>query len=146
MSETLLEALMQLFALLTDFGKESQTGRARPLVQDFLSKHFNKEYVDQYLGRFDVYLNRYHSEVFSDNQELKDKQTSDNLNRIHRIASKINEEMEQEPKIILLAQLLDFLKKDEEIGDAESRFVDLLVEQFRIESSDYKNLKQFILM
>jgi ABC-type multidrug transport system ATPase subunit len=145
MSETLLEALMQLFALLTDIGKESKTGRARPMVEDFLSKHFNNEYVNQYLGRFDVYLNRYHSEVFNDNPDLREKQSSENLSRILRIASKINEEMEQEPKIILLAQLLDFLTKDEEVGDAETRFLNLLAEQFRIEPSDYDNLKQFIL-
>ncbi len=145
MSETLLEALMQLFALLTDIRKERQTGRAYSRVKDFLSRQFSSEYVDQYLGRFEVYLNRYHSEVGSNNQELKDKQSSDNLNRILNIATKINTELEQEPKIVLFSQLLDFLKKDEEIGDDEIRLVDLLADCFKIEPSDYQNLKAFIL-
>jgi ABC-type multidrug transport system ATPase subunit len=145
MSEALLEALMQLFALLTDFRKESKTGKARLLVEDFLSKHFNTEYVQQYLGRFDVYLNRYHSHIYSDDQALIDKQSNDNLSRIINISSKINTELEQEPRIILFAQLLDFLKKDDEIGEAEEGFVDLLADRFRIEESDYNNLKNFIL-
>jgi ABC transport system ATP-binding/permease protein len=145
MSETLLEALMQLFALLTDVHKESKTGRARLLVTDFLSKHFNKEYVEQYLGRFEVYLNRYHSQFYSDNRELKDKQSVENQTRILNIASKINAELEQEPKVLLFVQLLDFLKKDEDIGDAEIGFVDLLAEKFRIEPADYENLKNFII-
>jgi len=145
MSETLLEALMQLFALLTDIQKEKVTGRGYYLVKDFLSKHFNKEYVEQYLGRFEVYLNRYHSEVNSNNKELKVKQSNDNQTRIHNIATKINAELEQEPKIVLFAQLLDFLKKDEEIGKAEIRFVDLLADKFKIETNDYINLKTFIL-
>lgn len=145
MSEALLEALMQLFALLTDFRHESKTGRARPLVQDFLSKHFNSEYVDKYIERFDFYLNRYHSEVFSKDDTLKEKQTTDNVMRIHRIASQINTEMEQEAKMILLVQVLDFLQKDEKLGEIEGHFMDLLAEQFRIESSDYDNLKRFVL-
>jgi ABC transport system ATP-binding/permease protein len=76
---------------------------------------------------------------------LKNKQTNDNQSRIHNIATKINAELEQEPKIVLFAQLLDFLKKDEEIGEAEVRFVDLLANKFKIEPADYINLKNFIL-
>lgn len=144
MSENLLEALMQLFALLTDVKKESKTGRARSLVEDFLSKHFNKEYVEQYLMRFEVYLNRYHSQVDSEDKALRVKQSNDNQSRILNIASRINEELEQEPKILLFMQLLDFLTKDEEIGDEEIRFVDLLADKFKIEASDYVNLKAFI--
>lgn len=145
MSEALLEALMQLFALLTDIRKESKTGKARFLVEDFLSRHFNSEYVQKYLNRFDVYLNRYHSQIYSDNQALIEKQSNDNYTRILNISSKINAELEQEPKIIIFVQLLDFLKKDEEIGEEEESFVDLLAKQFRIEESDYRNLKYFIL-
>ena len=145
MSEALLEALMQLFALLTDFRHESKTGKARPLVQDFLSKHFNSEYVEKYIARFDFYLNRYHSEVFSSNESLKERQSSDNVMRIHRIASQINTEMEQEAKMILLVQVLDFLQKDKKLGEVEGHFIDLLAEQFRIDATDYDNLKCFVL-
>ena len=145
MSEALLEALMQLFALLTDIRKESKTGKARFLVEDFLSRHFNSEYVQKYLNRFDVYLTRYHSQVYSDNQELIDEQVNENLTRLLNISSRINAELEQEPKIIIFVQLLDFLKKDEEIGETEEGFVDLLADQFRIDKKDYLNLKHFIL-
>ncbi len=136
---------MQLFALFTDVQKESKTGRAHSLVKDFLSKHFNQEYVLHYLARFEVYLTRYHSHINSSEQSVRDKQHNANLSRILNIASKINAELEQEPKIHLFVQLLDFLKKDEEIGKEEIKFVDLLADKFRIEASDYSNMKNFIL-
>jgi ABC-type multidrug transport system ATPase subunit len=145
MSETLLESLMKLFALLTDLKTESKTGRARFLVEDFLGRHFNTEYVNQYLDKFDSFLNRYHAHIYSNNQELIEKQSSDNQTRILNICNQINQELEQEPKVILFVQLLDFLKKEETISEEEHYFVDLLAENLKIDSQDYDNLKTFIL-
>jgi ABC-type multidrug transport system ATPase subunit len=145
MSEALLESLMKLFALLTDIKTESKTGRARFLVEDFLARHFNTEYVQQYLEKFDEFLSRYHSHIYSNNQELIEKQSSDNQTRILNICNQINQELEQEPKIILFIQLLDFLKKENIISDEEYYFVDLLAENLKIDPQDYDNLKTFIL-
>ncbi|MFO8000723.1 MAG: ATP-binding cassette domain-containing protein [Marinilabilia sp.] len=145
LTEALLESLMKLFALLTDLRTESKTGRARFLVEDFLARHFNSEYVQQYLEKFDSFLERYHSHVYSNNQELIEKQSSDNQTRILNICNQINQELEQEPKIILFVQLLDFLKKEETINEEEHYFVDLLAENLKIDPQDYDNLKTFIL-
>lgn len=145
MSEALLESLMKLFALLTDIKTESKTGRARFMVEDFLGRHFNTEYVQQYLEKFDEFLSRYHAHIYSNNQELIEKQSSDNQTRILNICNQINQELEQEPKIILFVQLLDFLKKEDTISEEEHYFVDLLAENLKIDSQDYDNLKTFIL-
>ncbi|RCW39454.1 ATP-binding cassette domain-containing protein [Marinilabilia salmonicolor] len=144
-SEALLESLMKLFALLTDIKTESKTGRARFLVEDFLGRHFNTEYVQQYLEKFDEFLARYHAHIDSGNQELLEKQSSDNQTRILNICNQINQELEQEPKIILFVQLLDFLKKEDTISEEEHYFVDLLAENLKIDAQDYDNLKTFIL-
>lgn len=145
MSEALLESLMKLFALLTDLKKESKTGRARFLVEDFLARHFNSEYVQKYLAKFEEFLNRYHAHVYSNDHELIEKQSSDNRERILNICNQINQELEQEPKIILFVQLLDFLRKEDTISDEEHYFVDILAENLKIDSQDYDNLKTFIL-
>lgn len=145
MSEALLESLMKLFALLTDIKTESKTGRARFMVEDFLGRHFNTEYVQQYLEKFDEFLSRYHAHIYSNNQELIEKQSSDNQTRLLNICNQINQELEQEPKIILFVQLLDFLKKEDTISEEEHYFVDLLAENLKIDSQDYDNLKTFIL-
>lgn len=145
MSEALLESLMKLFALLTDLKTESKTGRARFLVEDFLGRHFNTEYVQQYLEKFDEFLSRYHSHIYSNDPELIEKQSSDNQTRILNICNQINQELEQEPKVILFVQLLDFLRKEDTISEEEHYFVDLLAENLKIDSQDYDNLKTFIL-
>ncbi|MGM0376742.1 MAG: ATP-binding cassette domain-containing protein [Bacteroidota bacterium] len=145
LTEALLESLMKLFALLTDLKTESKTGRARYMVEDFLARHFNSEYVQQYLEKFDSFLERYHSHVYSNNRELIEKQASDNQTRILNICNQINQELEQEPKVILFVQLLDFLKKEETISEEEHYFVDLLAENLKIDPQDYANLKAFIL-
>ena len=48
MSELLLDALMQLFALLTDINKEQHTGRANVLIKDYLERQFNAELAQKY--------------------------------------------------------------------------------------------------
>ncbi len=145
MSEIILESLMKLFALLTDLKRESKTGRARLLVEDYLSRHFNTEYVQLYLQKFDDYLNRYHSQIFSHDQQLIEKQAVDNKTRILSISNQFNLELEQEPKIILFVQLLNFLKKEEIIREEEHFFADLLASNLKIDTQDYSNLKNFIL-
>ena len=145
MSETLLESLMRLFAVFTDIGKESKTGRARAMVEDFLSKNFNREYTRQYLNRFEVYMNRYHSKDYSKNATEKNKQLDENKSRLIDISTKINSELEQEPKLILFTQLLGFLGNENEISSDVDNFINLLAGYFRIEMSDYDNLKNFIL-
>ncbi len=145
MSETILESLMKLFALLTDIKQESESGRARLLVEEFLARHFNTIYVEVYLQKFDNFLNRYHSEIYSDDQQLIKKQAVDNKSRILNISNQINLELEQEPKIILFVQLLDFLKKEDVVREEEHYFVDLLASNLKINTQDYSNLKTFIL-
>ena len=66
MSELLLDALMQLFALLTNINKEHHTGRAHQLINDYLAKHFNKELAEEYLVLYNEYLQTYHGVDFSD--------------------------------------------------------------------------------
>ena len=145
MSETLLEALMRLFALFTDIGREGKTGSAQEMVEDFFLKNFNREYTQQYLDRFEFYMNRYHSKDYSKDARERDKQLIDNKSRLIDISTKINSELEQEPKIILFSQLLDFLGRDNVISKEEDEFIDLLAGYFKIETSDFNNLKNFIL-
>ena len=56
MSETLLDALMKLYALLTNVRMESRLDSARKLIEQELLLNFNREYVDQYLERFNFYI------------------------------------------------------------------------------------------
>jgi hypothetical protein len=59
MSELLLDALMQLFALLTDINKEQKTGRAHVLIKDYLERQFNAEWAQKYLVLYNIiHLNR----------------------------------------------------------------------------------------
>lgn len=144
MSENLLEALMRLFALLTDVKRESKSGRARVLVEDYLSRFYNREYINQYLIRFDYYLDTYHKAEPSEDAELE-KQLEQNYSRVLEICSQFNKEMEEEPRLILVMSLLNFLNKEEVVRDEERQFVDTVARELRINDEDYQNLVTFIL-
>lgn len=54
MSERILRALMQMFAIIAKVDGVNNTGRA--IVQSFLKQQLNQEQVDTYLHIFDEYL------------------------------------------------------------------------------------------
>ncbi len=142
MSEVLLEALMQLFALLTDVKNSRDTGRGK--VEEFLARQLSNEYVNRYLLRYDYYIDNFHRNTYSHDNSIREQQWSDNLNRMIEICNELNREVELEAKILILNSLLNHIAKPD-ISEDEERFVDTLAEHLRINANDYWNLKAFSL-
>ncbi|MGQ1787323.1 MULTISPECIES: ATP-binding cassette domain-containing protein [unclassified Saccharicrinis] len=145
MSETLLDALMKLYALLTNVRKESRLDSARKLIEQELLRNFNKEYVDQYLQRFNFYIQSFHKYTYSPIKSKAEKQSTDNYNQLSSICDELNKELESESKIWLFVQLFEFMRKEEKISTIANEVVDKLSSGMMIDPVDYRLLKSFIL-
>ncbi len=145
MSELLLDALMRLFALLTDINKEQQTGRAHAQIKDYLERQFNTELAQKYLQLYNNYLEAYHGVDFMQESNGSGEGRISNLNQINHICEKLNNEMEKAPKMLLFVQLLEFLNLEDEVGGAENQIIDVLAKNMKIDADDYLKLKIFIL-
>lgn len=143
MSEVLLEALMQLFALLTDV-KHTTDNSGRAKVEEYLSRQFNSEYVKIFLQRYDYYLNKFHSNSLSSEADVRERQVTDNLNKMNAICQEINKEIDTPTKILILSSLLNYIVKPT-ISEEEEIFVDTLADNLQIPPNDYWNLKNFAL-
>ncbi|HXB39181.1 MAG TPA: ATP-binding cassette domain-containing protein [Bacteroidia bacterium] len=140
MSERILRALMQLFAIIARV--DGVTNSGRNIVQSFLKQQLNQELVDQYLALFDEYLESHHS--VSKKKDGSAKRTSLNSVKVLKICTEINKELEQNQKIIVLIRLLEFICSNQEISEQEYEFVSTVAETFNIPTDEFKNLKNFV--
>ena len=100
MNEKILDALMRLFALITDRAGSRYTDDARNVVSAYLQRHLSDDLVDEYLSKFDTYLDE---QGLKDNRkESERKQVSLNSVRVLKICRQINEELHQKEKFIVL--------------------------------------------
>lgn len=140
MSERILRALMQLFAIIARVDGITNTGRN--IVQSFLKQQLNQELVDQYLALFDEYLESHHS--VSKKKDGSAKRTSLNSVKVLKICTEINKELEQNQKIIVLIRLLEFICSSAEISEQEYEFVQTVAETFNIPNEEFQSLKTFV--
>ncbi len=146
MSESILNALVQLFALIGDIhGKTVITSRGKDIVKTFLSRHLNNELVSTYMRRFEEYLTTYNAENI-ERDSIKDrKRLSLNAVKILAICQKINEELQQKQKIYVLVQLMDFISLGEEITDNELDFLLTVADSFFVPPTEYRDIKSFVM-
>ena len=141
MSERILKALMQLFAIIAN--PKSNTRDRRPVVESFLEQQLNQESVDEYLRIFDFYYithqQKYKSGIKSE------KRTAASSVRVLMICTEINKELTQKQKLVVVIRLLEFINSDEEITQQEFEFVSTVAETFHISEGDYGELKNFVL-
>lgn len=146
MSETILDALIRLFALIADIHDETViTGRERDIVRIFLERHLNNEQVLRYMEQFDEYLGIYNSESIAKGSIKDRKRVSLNAMRILAICEKINEELHQDQKMYVLIQLMDFISLGEEITENELDFLQTASDAFNIPAAEYLNIRSFIM-
>ncbi|HKK61675.1 MAG TPA: ATP-binding cassette domain-containing protein [Bacteroidales bacterium] len=143
MSEKILEALMQLFAIIAR--PESSAADRRAIVEYFLIKQLNKELAEEFLKIYDSYVKKFAEE------DAKKSQNSDRILarrsvRVLKICTNINEVLIQQQKVVFLIQLLEFIKSDSETAtDQEMEYVTTVSDTFNIDQKEYEAIREFVL-
>lgn len=140
MSERILRALMQMFAIIAKVDGINNTGRQ--IVQSFLKQQLNLEQVETYLKIFDEYLESH--QHASKRKEGAQKRTSLNSVKVLKICTQINQELEQPQKVIVLIRLLEFIYSSNQISEQEYEFVHTVADTFNIPMAEFLLLKSFI--
>ena len=140
MSERILRALMQMFAIIAKVDGINNTGRQ--IVQSFLKQQLNLEQVEIYLKIFDEYLESHQNA--SKRKEGAAKRTSLNSVKVLKICTQINQELEQPQKVIVLIRLLEFIFSSDDISEQEFEFVNTVADTFNIPKEEFELLKAFI--
>ena len=148
MSERILKALMQLFAIIAKVEINEQTNEissdedSRKVVSLFLKQELNQERVKEYLDLFDSFIDTHHGK--SKRKDGKRKRTSVNSVKILRICTQINEELKQRQKVIVLIRIIEFIDSDKEISDQEHEFAATVSETFNISQEEFKSCLNYV--
>jgi ABC-type multidrug transport system ATPase subunit len=140
MSERILKALMQMFAIIARVNGVNDSGRF--IVQSFLKQQLNQELVDQYLAIFDEYLEVHHN--VSKKKDGSAKRTSLNSVKVLKICTQINGELTQVQKVVVLIRLIEFISSNEDISEQEMEFVITVSETFNIDEEEFIRCMKFV--
>ena len=152
MSESILRALMKLFAIIAHVDElvESkgetqliQSSKGHRVIKSFLRAELNSEMVQHYLNLFEENLNTLHNSL--QRRDGLQKRTALNSVKILRICSQINEELTQKQKTIVLFRIIEFIQSNESIAEQEIEFVKTVAESFNISKIEYDLIIEFIL-
>jgi len=143
MSESILKALMQLFAIIATANKEGVNEKSRSIVESYLRLMLSSEQVTEYLLLFDKYVEERGGGVKKDDAQQNRKRTSLNSVKVLRICEQINGELKQDQKLLVLLQLLEFISFGEEITEQEIDFVKTVSDIFNIPEDEYYNCHAF---
>lgn len=145
MSEAILKALMQLFALIVDIDELQEiSDKERAIIRSFLSRQLSNELVEKYMKEFDEYLQLYHEGAYEQGSIRKKKRTTLTAVRILSICEKINEELEQTQKIYVVIQLIEYIAYGIEIREQELEFLQTVATAFNINEEEYENILNFV--
>lgn len=140
MSEKILKALMELFAIIAS--PEGHTKDRRSVVLSFLSRQLNQGLVKDYIRIFDTYYEKHQAL----NIERGNKRIGADSVKVLRICNEINKELTQKQKVIVLVQLFEFVKSNTgEISDQEFAFITAVADSFYIPTEDYLLIRSFTL-
>ena len=110
MSEEILKALMQLFAIIAkqDEGVEHNE---RAFVESFLTSQLNEDDVKEYLGFFEKQAG-----YGEDKQSRKLVAVNESV-RVLGICRKINKKLDQKQKVVVLVRLFELVNADKKFSE-----------------------------
>lgn len=140
MSEEILKALTQLFAIITkqDGGV---TERERQYVINFFQTELDKDTVKEYLALYDEFVGYGKNEE----EDGKKKLTSvkDSV-RTLGICKKINKTLTQKQKVVVLTKLLELVSVDKNFSPQRKEIINTVSTVFNIIEGEYQLIESFI--
>ncbi|MDP4209678.1 MAG: ATP-binding cassette domain-containing protein [Bacteroidota bacterium] len=143
MNESILRALMRLFAIVADVNKEGHSDNERDIVMDYLDRQYSHEIVQKYINYFEQQVKHSHPEISHASDAEAHKQDTINEAVITELCNQINEELEQEQKLTALIYLLDFINRGEELPESELKTITTVAQQLKLKEDEFNDAKAF---
>ncbi|MFT5570171.1 MAG: ABC-type multidrug transport system ATPase subunit, partial [Cyclobacteriaceae bacterium] len=144
MSETIVNALVHLFAIFESVKEDFDQDAGDIVVKPYLKKTLNQELTNDYLNLFYDYLSFYReaNRNPSGDHELGIDSTS--IIQIAKICNQINKELIQAERIVVFIELLELIRADEKVSDKEGEFASLVAMNFNLTHKEVEHIKAFI--
>lgn len=141
MSEEILKAITQLFAIIT-----KQDGGVSKNERDFVIRFFQQELdhasVNEYLDLYDKFSG--YNSSGDESSERKLTSVRDSVKTLG-ICRKINKTLTQKQKIVVLIKLLELMASDGNFAAQRMEIINTVSTVFNIQSSEYELIEAFVI-
>ncbi len=134
MSEQLLNAILRLFAAVAR--EDEVTHQERSQIKTFLEEHVSYSAIDTYLKAFDE---------FAQNLTPKSSETPTDTERVTDLCRKVNADLTQKQKIVIVLEIINIIQADGRISDREKELVYVIASEFKIEHREIQAIMKFVL-
>ncbi len=141
MNEKILDALMRLFALITDPDDFDNLAKPRAVVEAYLRGLISQSIVPRYLDRYDQYLIQYRGRTSGTGVR---KQISVSSVKVLKICGELNMQLHYREKVLVLIQLIAYVYIDGRLSPREKDFIETVSQSFNIDGSEFGNILAFM--
>ncbi len=142
MTEKILKALLQLFAIIAKSERNTVGASAHDVVRRFLFRQFTAHAAKEHMMLFEAYVAAFHSS--GGKSDRGRKRTSMNSVKVLKICAEVNEELNQRQKFTVLVHLLELIHARGELLDQERDFVFTVAESFNIANAEFQRCNAFV--
>jgi ABC transport system ATP-binding/permease protein len=147
MSEEILRALMQLFALLVKQDEGVEPNEIE-YVENFLNQQLNDEAASEYLDLFKMHAGLLDEGAQEDKAKSEGKirltSVKDSV-RILGICKKINKTLTQKQKVVVQVRLFEIVNAGGKFTDQRMAIINTVAEAFKLDKEEFEDIKRFVL-
>ncbi len=150
MSEEILKALMQLFAIIAKQDEGVETTQVE-YVKNFLQQQLREEEVNEYFNLFEMHAGLVagegvEEEAADEEEKNKKKLTSvrDSV-RILGLCRKINKTLTQKQKVVALVRLFEIVNADRKFTDQRMAIINTVAEVFKVTKEEFESIESFVI-
>lgn len=145
MYEGIIETLVKLFAIITDYQKRLSSENMA-LVESYLKENFNRELVEKYLALYRDFVAYYHvdhREFFYKNEGEGERFI--NGDYLNHICADIVYNFDLNTRFMIVTQLFNFINKEKGLNLDDLKMVHVVAMGLKIEAKEYSNFYRFAL-
>ncbi len=144
MGESILNALMHLFAIVANAKEEGVSNKGKDIVDSFLKRYVSEQDEVEYMNLFQNYYEFYHREMEYQSSIHEKTANIISLSEAANVCIRIRSELIQEERLIVLLRLLEFIYEDDIVSEGEFEFISIVAENFNIKRNEFLNAIAFI--
>jgi ABC-type multidrug transport system ATPase subunit len=145
MRESVLLALIHIFAIVSTVNPGGITSRGKKILRSYLRRYLNRELEEEYFALFENNLEFYSYELKSvDKEELADDGSLITF-QITNICRQIKKGLFLDERMIVFLQLLEFAFEDGHITEQERTIIEIVSRTFNISKKEYDNACAFMI-